>query len=55
MLDSNIEGIAKAVESLLPVHQAQVISYLKASGSRLGLLLNFNQKTLKEGIKRMIL
>jgi GxxExxY protein len=45
----------KAVESILPVHQAQVISYLKATGHQLGLLINFNVPVLKSGIKRIIL
>ncbi len=44
----------KAVESLLPVHFAQVLSYLKAGRLRLGLLINFNVPLLKEGIKRVI-
>lgn len=44
----------KAVKSLLPVHQAQLITYLKLSGKRLGLLINFNEKLLKNGIKRML-
>src|SRR5687768_11616175 len=41
----------KAAEKLLPVHQAQVISYLKASGSTLGLLINFHEPLLKNGFK----
>ena len=45
----------KAVDALAPIHTAQVISYLKASGMRLGLLINFNVVVLKEGIKRVIL
>jgi len=45
----------KATEALAPVHQAQVISYLKATGCRLGLLINFNVPILKEGIKRIAL
>lgn len=45
----------KAVEAILPVHSAQVISYLKATSLKLGLLLNFNQAQLKNGIKRIIL
>jgi GxxExxY protein len=45
----------KAVEGLLPVHQAQVLTYLKLSGFRLGLLINFNVPVLKEGIRRVVL
>lgn len=45
----------KAVESLLPVHEAQLLSYLKLTGTRLGFLLNFNTVRLKEGIKRLVL
>ena len=45
----------KAVESLHPVHKAQVISYLKATGHPLGLLINFHVALLKEGIKRVVL
>jgi len=44
----------KAVESILPVHQAQMLSYLQLSGIRIGLLINFNVVRLVEGIKRMI-
>lgn len=44
----------KAVEDLLAVHQAQLRSYLKHSGKRLGLLLNFNTVLLKNGIRRVI-
>ncbi len=45
----------KAVEKLLPVHKAQVISYLKVSGCHLGLLINFDERTLREGIQRVVL
>lgn len=45
----------KAVEQLVPIHHAQVISYLKATGLTLGLLINFNAQVLKGGIKRVIL
>jgi GxxExxY protein len=44
----------KAVEALTEVHTAQVLTYLKLSGSGLGLLINFNVCRLKEGIKRLI-
>ncbi|MEY3402052.1 MAG: hypothetical protein RLZZ86_1667 [Cyanobacteriota bacterium] len=45
----------KAVEKLSPIHEAQVISYLKMTNCPLGLLINFNVTMLKEGIKRIIL
>ncbi|MCA8918354.1 MAG: GxxExxY protein [Planctomycetes bacterium] len=45
----------KAVESLAPIHQAQVISYLKATGHTLALLINFNVPLLKQGIRRIVL
>jgi len=45
----------KAVEKLLPVHKAQVISYLKAASQPLGLLINFNERLLKDGIQRIVL
>jgi GxxExxY protein len=45
----------KSVEHLMDIHTAQVITYLKLSGYKLGLLINFNHKLLKNGIKRVIL
>ena len=45
----------KAVERLLPVHQAQLLSYLKLGRWKVGLLINFNVPVLKQGIKRMVL
>jgi len=45
----------KAVEALLPVHSAQLLSYLKLTGHRLGFLINFNVPVIKQGIKRIIL
>jgi GxxExxY protein len=44
----------KAVDALAPIHTAQVMSYLKATGCRLGLLINFNVPMLKSGIKRIV-
>ena len=44
----------KAVEKLAPIHHAQVISYLKITGQSLGLLINFNEVVLRDGIKRII-
>jgi GxxExxY protein len=45
----------KAVEALLPVHKAQVLTYLKLSGHRLGLPVNFNSELIKRGIQRIAL
>lgn len=44
----------KAVEALNDVHTAQVLTYLKLSGCKVGLLLNFNTSSLKNGIKRLV-
>jgi len=44
----------KAVERLLPIHEAQLITHLKLSGCRLGLLINFNVEMLREGIRRRV-
>jgi GxxExxY protein len=44
----------KAVEELHPIHEAQLLTYLKLSGCKLGLLINFNVKLLKDGIRRRI-
>jgi GxxExxY protein len=44
----------KAVEILMPVHEAQLISYLKLSGIKLGYLINFNIPLLKDGFKRFV-
>jgi GxxExxY protein len=45
----------KAVDALIGVHEAQLLTYLKLSKIRTGLLLNFNEKLLKNGLKRMVL
>ena len=45
----------KAVEKLIPLHQAQVLTYLKLTGCRVGLLINFNVINLLDGIKRISL
>jgi len=44
----------KSVDAISPVHQAQIISYLKLSGKSLGLLINFNVVHLKDGIRRFV-
>jgi len=43
----------KACESLLPIHEAQLLTYLKLTGIKVGLLINFNVPILKDGIKRI--
>lgn len=45
----------KAVAKLLPVHEAQLLTYLKLSKTRVGLLFNFNVPVLRDGMKRMVL
>jgi len=57
-IDLLVEGLVileiKAVGAILPVHQAQLLTYLKLTGKPLGLLLNFNVPVMKDGIVRMI-
>ncbi len=45
----------KSVETLLPIHEAQIISYLKLNENKLGYLLNFNVPLFKQGIKRFVI
>ena len=45
----------KAVEKILPIHEAQLLTYMKLAGVKIGLLINFNEKLLKDGIKRFVL
>jgi GxxExxY protein len=44
----------KAIEKLLPIHDAQLLSYLRLSGKKVGLLLNFHVPVLKDGLKRIV-
>jgi GxxExxY protein len=44
----------KTVESLMPIHEAQLLTYLKLSGLQVGLLINFNVPVLKQGVKRIV-
>ena len=57
-LDLSVEDTVvvelKAIEALAPIHQAQIISYLKLAGKPLGLLINFHSLHLKDGIKRFV-
>jgi GxxExxY protein len=45
----------KAVERLMPIHEAQVLTYLRLSGRKIGLLMNFNSLVLKDGLRRFML
>ena len=54
LVDDRIIVEVKAVEELHPVHQAQLLTYLKLTDKRVGLLLNFNSPVLVKGIKRMM-
>lgn len=45
----------KAIDSLLPIHDAQLLSYLKLGGWKIGLLINFNVELLKHGLRRRVL
>jgi len=54
VVESKVLIEVKSVETLAPVHYAQTLTYLKLSGLKLGLLINFNVKTLKESIHRIV-
>jgi GxxExxY protein len=45
----------KSVEALLPIHEAQLLTYMKLGGWKVGLLINFNVPVLKQGIRRLVL
>ncbi|NUQ25845.1 MAG: GxxExxY protein [Saprospiraceae bacterium] len=55
LVEESIVLELKAVDELNPIHTAQVLTYLKLTGCELGLLINFNVLSLKNGIKRVIL
>lgn len=58
-IDMLVSGLViveiKAIEKLLPIHEAQLLTYLKLSGKRLGLLINFNAVRIRDGIRRLAL
>lgn len=57
-MDLVVEGSVivevKAAEGLLPIHEAQLLTYLRLTGQRIGLLINFNVPVLKQGIRRLV-
>lgn len=55
LIDDSIIVELKSVDKILPIHQAQLLTYMKLSNISIGLLINFNVKYLKDGIKRMVL
>jgi GxxExxY protein len=55
LVDGRMVVEVKTVDVLLPIHRAQVLSYLKLGGWKLGLLINFHVPLLREGIKRVVL
>jgi GxxExxY protein len=54
LVENSILIEIKAVEKILPVHEAQVISYLKMSNLKLGILINFNVPVIKQGFRRFV-
>ena len=55
VVDGRLIVELKTVEALQRIHEAQLLTYLKLSGIRTGLLLNFNSSVLKDGIRRLVL
>ena len=55
LVESKVILEIKSVDAINPVHMAQLMTYLKLSGCRIGFLINFNVKSLKDGIKRVIM
>jgi GxxExxY protein len=54
LIDDLVIVEIKAVESLVPIHEAQLLTYLKLAEKPVGLLINFNVPTLKQGLKRLV-
>ena len=54
LVDNKVIIEVKSVDRLAPIHQAQLLSYLKLSGCTVGLLINFNVQVLKHGIKQVV-
>lgn len=54
LVDRQVVVELKAIERVDPIHEAQILSYLKLSGYKIGLLINFNVKYLRHGIRRFV-
>jgi GxxExxY protein len=54
-VDNKLIVELKAVDKLLPIHEAQILTYMKLANVKTGLLLNFNVVRFKDGIKRLVL
>lgn len=54
LVENSVIVELKTLERILPVHEAQLLSYLRMSDLRLGLLINFNVKLLRDGIRRIV-
>lgn len=54
LVENAVIAEVKAVDHLAPIHDAQLLSYLKLSGCKVGLLINFHVKVLKDGIRRLV-
>ena len=54
LVDNCLIVEAKSVDTLLPVHSAQILTYLRMTDLKLGLLLNFNVEVMRQGIKRIV-
>jgi len=55
VVDNQLLIELKSVDRLMPIHDAQILTYLRLSGCRVGLLMNFNQEVLRSGLKRFVL
>lgn len=55
VIENQIICELKSVEKLIPIHEAQLMTYLRLSGLKIGLLMNFGNKLFKDGLKRMVI
>ena len=54
LVEESVIVEVKSIDQIAPIHKAQLLSYLKLSGCKVGLLINFNVKVLKDGVVRMV-